>query len=222
MEIQYLKSLPYRRRLTFSEHFARTEGRSFSNRASFRPVFLVGGFLFLRGRVLEQSRESVDPALLPFVVLAGGSVLAATCLSWQAMGVLLSPHSGLWIAVILIAFMSMVKVAMGGRPCLEHCAAGGTTGGVSPLATNDRLHRQLRVLSSPEYSSLSTLQSSTCVCVNHQPPQHMNREEDSAKAPVTSVVPVLHGRESCWAVATGGSKSFSRKRVLARLSGGPP
>ena len=71
--------------------------------------------------------------------------------------------------------------------------------------------------------SLPTLQISTCICVNHQQPQRMNWEEGSAKAPAVTVLPlVLYRPRLCQAKATDCGKSFSRQRILMRLSHGPP
>jgi hypothetical protein len=72
-------------------------------------------------------------------------------------------------------------------------------------------------------SILPTLQTSTCICVNHQSPQHMNWEEGSAKAPAITVLSaVLYRPRPGWAAVTDSDRPRSRRRVFARLSLGPP
>jgi hypothetical protein len=146
--------------------------------------------------------------------------VAAPC-ALRAITGLSSLYSGPCVIAALAAVM-ILMTAVRDYFSAESFARRAVAGETVLLDTASGPRQRLGAVPSQESFSLPTLQTSTCNCVNHQPLQHLNREESSAKAPATTVESVLLGLSSCWTAAAGGDKPFSRRRVLMRLSHGPP
>ena len=85
----------------------------------------------------------------------------------------------------------------------------------------DRL--KLDCWNEPATSTSPTLQISTCICVNHQSPQHASREEGLAEKPAITVLPSVRTlwESLCAPAPERGGGSFLR-RALVQLSNGPP
>jgi hypothetical protein len=173
--------------------------------------------------VLEGRRGSQSLDSLFLLVLGGGSVLLMAFVPSRVdNGLLFPPYSGPWVIATLTILVSLMVAAALSCLRVEWVNQCGTAGASEPTASHSFL-RRVSMPSPQESISLPTMQPSTCICVNHQPPQHMNGEKGLAKAPaITVLLPVLYGSQPLGAAVADRDKPFSCKRVFVRLFHGPP
>jgi hypothetical protein len=166
-----------------------------------------------------EGRENKTVVALSLLMLGCGSFLSVVSLC--------SPFFSSPAIATLIVLTTLTLFVGTGRFFTERLAHHAEIA-IVPLAATNQLRRQQNLISRgmPRQESFSspTLQTSTCICVNHQPPRHMNREEGSAEAlAVTTLSSVQHRPKPYQAaVMDCGRRLFSLQRMFVRLSGWSP